>query len=46
VVNPTKDGTHKLIIVSLENYWHLKNLGKAGDTFNDVITKLLKERKI
>jgi predicted CopG family antitoxin len=34
----------KLIAVNNENYWHLKNLGKAGDSFNDVVTKLLKER--
>ena len=33
----------KLIAVNNENYWHLKDLGKAGDSFNDVITKLLVE---
>jgi predicted CopG family antitoxin len=32
----------KLIAVNNENYWHLKNLGLAGDSFNDVVTKLLK----
>jgi predicted CopG family antitoxin len=31
----------KLIAVSPENYQSLKNLGKAGDSFNDVVTKLL-----
>jgi predicted CopG family antitoxin len=36
-------GNLKLIAVTPENYWHLKNLGKAGDSFNDVITILLKE---
>ena len=38
-------GNLKLIAVTTENYWHLKNLGKAGDSFNTVITKILKERK-
>ena len=38
-------GNLKLIAVTRENYWHLKNLGKAGDSFNDVVTKILKERK-
>lgn len=32
----------KLIAVSYENYYSLKELGKAGDSFNDVVTKLLK----
>lgn len=36
----------KLIAVNFENYWQLKNLGKAGDSFNDVVTKILKERMI
>jgi predicted CopG family antitoxin len=31
----------KHITVTEENYQHLKNLGKAGDSFNDVITKIL-----
>jgi predicted CopG family antitoxin len=38
-------GNLKLIAVTPENYWHLKTLGKAGDSFNDVVTKILKERK-
>jgi predicted CopG family antitoxin len=35
--------THKLrtIAVSECNYTALKSLGKAGDSFNDVISKLL-----
>jgi predicted CopG family antitoxin len=32
----------KLIAVNYENYWQLKHLGLAGDSFNDVITKLLR----
>ena len=38
-------GNLKLIAVTPENYWHLKNLGKAGDSFNDVVTRILKELK-
>jgi len=33
----------KHIVVSEENYRILKSLGKAGDSFNDVITKILIE---
>ena len=33
----------KLIAVTNENYNSLKKLGNAGDSFNDVVTKLLKE---
>ena len=33
--------TLKLIAVSPENYQSLKSLGGAGDSFNDVVTKLL-----
>jgi predicted CopG family antitoxin len=29
------------ISVTRDNYLLLKNLGKTGDTFNDVITRLL-----
>jgi predicted CopG family antitoxin len=34
---------HKLktIAISQENYLHLKKLGGAGDSFNDVVTELL-----
>lgn len=32
----------KLIAVTFENYYNLKNLGKAGDSFNDVISRLLR----
>lgn len=34
--------TLKLIAVDERNYKTLKNLGKAGDSFNDVITELLR----
>ena len=37
-------GNLKLIAVTPENYYHLKNLGKAGDSFNDVVTKKLDEK--
>lgn len=33
----------KLISVSDSNYFELKKRGLAGDSFNDVITKLLEE---
>jgi predicted CopG family antitoxin len=33
----------KTIAVSIENYQLLKNMGKAGDSFNDVITHLVKK---
>lgn len=39
-----KMGNLKLIAVNFENYERLKNLGKAGDSFNDVVTRILKER--
>ncbi len=32
------------IAIDRNNYQALKNLGKAGDSFNDVLTKLLKEQ--
>ena len=32
----------KQIAVSEENYILLKSLGKAGDSFNDVVTAMLK----
>ena len=36
---------HKLttISVSYENYLNLKKLGSTGDSFNDVLTELLKK---
>lgn len=37
--------TLKQIAIDERNYFALKNLGKAGDSFNDVITKLLKSRE-
>ena len=30
------------IVISEENYLSLKNMGKAGESFNDVLNKLLK----
>jgi len=40
--------THRLttISISYENYVALKQLGKAGDSFNDVLTELLKNRTL
>jgi hypothetical protein len=35
----------KLIAVSTENYFLLKKLGQTSDSFNDVITELLKISK-
>lgn len=35
----------KQIAVSEENYFILKRLGTAGDSFNDVITEVLKKVK-
>jgi predicted CopG family antitoxin len=34
------------IAVSQENYLVLKRLGSAGDSFNDVISGILKEQKL
>lgn len=38
---------HKLTTISVtrENYQALKELGRTGDSFNDVITKLLEFAK-
>jgi predicted CopG family antitoxin len=36
----------KLIAVTIENYRILKDLGRAGDSFNDVISRLLKLQKL
>jgi predicted CopG family antitoxin len=33
----------KTIAVSIANYQFLKNMGRAGDSFNDVITYLVKK---
>lgn len=33
------------ISVSYENYLILKGLGSTGDSFNDVLTRLLRNRK-
>jgi predicted CopG family antitoxin len=37
--------TLKMIAVSEENYLVLKRLGSAGDSFNDVVTGVLKKIK-
>jgi predicted CopG family antitoxin len=34
----------KHITLSEKNYFALKNLGKAGDSFNDVVTEVLKKK--
>jgi predicted CopG family antitoxin len=34
----------KHITPSEKNYFALKNLGKAGDSFNDVVTEVLKKK--
>ncbi len=34
----------KTIAVSEENYFALKRLGSAGDSFNDVLTEVLKSQ--
>jgi predicted CopG family antitoxin len=38
-----KSNNLKQIAVSNQNYLLLKSLGKAGDSFNDVITMILKQ---
>jgi len=35
----------KHIVISAENYQKLKNLGKTGDSFNDVLSLILEESK-
>jgi predicted CopG family antitoxin len=37
--------TLKMIAVSSENYLALKRLGNAGDSFNDVVTEVLRKIK-
>jgi predicted CopG family antitoxin len=36
----------KMIAISEKNYLTLKRLGSAGDSFNDVITEVLKHRNL
>jgi len=36
----------KLIAVTFENYQNLKDLGRAGDSFNDVVSKLIRLQKL
>ena len=40
-----KETIYKHVIVSEENYLRLKMLGYAGDSLNDVLTGILKNRK-
>ena len=35
----------KHITVSVENYEKLRDLGKTSDSFNDVVSRLLEERR-
>lgn len=35
---------HKVIALSEENYEILKSLGKFGQSFNDIISRLINER--
>jgi predicted CopG family antitoxin len=35
---------HKVIALSQENYEFLKSLGKFGQSFNDIISRLINER--
>jgi predicted CopG family antitoxin len=37
--------TLKMIAISEENYLTLKRLGSAGDSFNDVLSKILKNTR-
>ncbi len=42
--NRTKEKKNlKQIAISEKNYNHLKSLGKAGDSFNDVLTTILQD---
>lgn len=41
-----KEKNLKLIVVSRDNYLELKKRGFAGDSFNDVISKLLEQNKV
>lgn len=35
----------KHIVIDEDNYLALKRLGRAGDSFNDVVSELLKKRR-
>ena len=43
-MNMTQKSWH--IVVSESNYEKLKSLGRKGDSFDDVVTLLLKRQKI
>ena len=36
---------YKQILIDLDNYQSLKEMGKTGDSFNSVISKLIKNPK-
>ena len=38
-----KNSKFRQIVIDVNNYKSLKNLGKAGDSFNDVIGKIINE---
>lgn len=38
--------TLKHIVISEENYQALKEMGQAGESFNDVVNKILRDREI
>lgn len=40
-INKTYYEKYKHIAVTIDNYNRLRKLGKFGDSFNDIITKLL-----
>ena len=44
--NKPKRNMLKHIVVYQENYDRLKRLGFAGDSFNDVLTSLLKKTEV
>jgi predicted CopG family antitoxin len=45
-IRGTKRSRFKRIVISQHNYLALKRLGYAGDSFNDVVSKLLRIEKI
>jgi hypothetical protein len=45
-LNSSMNPKLKQIAISHSNYDALKKLGEAGDSFNDVVTMILKERQV
>jgi predicted CopG family antitoxin len=37
---------HKVIAISIENYWRLQNMGFAGESFNDQLNKIFEKNSI